>query len=136
MGRKNDVSSDQANGWHITITLTESDINDTITISKKLVETKLVPLWGAKRSAKLLQPNSTEMVHLYECESKITTAVGMKRDENGNFKLDGWQGIQSKRNYRTGDVINFWWDQNNGTLNFELIMIANESSQPGCSFMH
>lgn len=129
MGRKNDVSYSQAEGWHITITLTESDIcsNDTLTISKELVEAKLFPWWNVKRSAGLLQPNSFEMVHLYEYESEITTAVSMKRDENGNFKLHGWSFIPKKRNFRKGDVVVFWWDKNYGRLNFELLMIANDS---------
>ncbi|CAN7093931.1 unnamed protein product [Brassica rapa subsp. narinosa] len=129
MGRKNDVSYSQAEGWHITITLTKSDAcsSDTITIPKEQVEAKLFPWWSVKRSEGLLEPNSFEMVHLYEYESQITTAVAMKRDENGNFKLHGWSCVQGKRKFRTGDVIVFWWDKIFGRLNFELLMLANES---------
>lgn len=136
MGAKKAVSYNQAEGWHITITLTESDTSDTITIPKELAETKLFPWWSKKRSAGLLEPNSFEMVHLYEYESEITTAVAMRRDENGNFKLHGWTCIQSKRNFRTGDVVVFWWDKNYGRLNFELVCIANESSLSDCSVMY
>lgn len=127
-GKKKKVSYSQAEGRHITITLTEADTDSsgTITIPKELVEANLIPFWGKTRSDSLLKPNSFVIVELCEYESEITTAVSMKRDENGNFKFHGWSCIQTKRNFRTGDVVVFWWDKNYGSLNFELLMVANE----------
>ena len=124
--RKNNEIFNPVSQWNIIITLTASDTDssNTITIPKELVEAKIFPLWGSKRCKGLLKPDSFEMVYLYEHHSKVTTGVAMKKDEHGNFKLYGLPSVLGGRPFKTGDVIGFWWDKQWGRLNFELLVIA------------
>lgn len=125
MSRRNNKMFNPVSEWNIVITLTASDTDpsNTITIPKELVEAKIFPLWGKKRCQNLTS-DSFVMVHLCESRSDTTICVAMKKDEHGNFKLDGWPSALGERSFKTGDVIGFWWDKNCARLNFELLSIA------------
>ncbi|KAF8077343.1 hypothetical protein N665_1044s0003 [Sinapis alba] len=113
--------------WNIIVTLTASDTDssNTITIPKELVEAKIFPRWGSGRCKTMLErPDSFVMVHLYEHHTNLTTGVAMKKDEHGNFKLHGWPSVLGGRRFKTDDVIGFWWDKHCGRLNFELLVTA------------
>lgn len=109
---------------HIKLTASDTDMTSTITMPKQLVTDILFPCWGKKRIKKWSKPNSVVLVDLFEYDSKITTALTMKRDEDGNFKFYGWKTILDKRNFKTGDIIGFWWDNVHKRLNFELLSSA------------
>ncbi|ESQ38190.1 hypothetical protein EUTSA_v10029127mg [Eutrema salsugineum] len=121
-----DKPFDPNNQFNILITLKESDTgsSNTITMSKELVEANLFPWWSKHLCAKLSQHKSVELVDLFEYESKITTTLIMRKEEDGNFRFHGWGSILGKRNFRTGDIIGFWWDKYYTRLNFELLLIA------------
>ncbi|CAH8387958.1 unnamed protein product [Eruca vesicaria subsp. sativa] len=112
--------------WNLTITLTASDIDvsNPITIPKELVEAKIFPRWGKIRCEAMQEPDSFVMVNLYCHHSNGTKGVAMKKDEHGNFKLYGWHSVLEGRSIKTGDVIGFWWDKYSGRLNLELLVIA------------
>lgn len=103
--------------------MTELDTcSDEITFPQELIESLLLPLWS--RNPFALHPNYVELMDLYEYDTKITTTLNMKRDEEGNYKLYGWNNILGRNNFKTGDVIGFWWDKLHARLNFQLLMIA------------
>lgn len=83
--------------WNILITLTESDTgsSDAITFPKELIETRLFPLWSSNPF--VLHANYVEMVDLFEWETRITTTLTMKKEQDGSFKLYGWSSIQTKK---------------------------------------
>lgn len=124
MGRNYDMAFNPNNPCNILITLTELDTSsDEITFPKELIESLLLPLWRSNPFA--LHPNYVELMDLYEYDTKITATLNMKKDEEGNYKLYGWNNILGRNNFKTGDVvIGFWWDKLHARLNFQLLMIA------------
>lgn len=121
-----DKPFDPSHPLNILIKLKPSDtgLSKTLTMPKELVEANLFPWLGQHRSVRLSQPNWVEFVDLYEYDSKITTTLTMKKEEDGNFKLYGWNNILDKRQFKTDDIIGFWWDKFYDRLNFELLVTA------------
>jgi len=54
----------------------------------------------------------------------IIRTLTIKEDLNGNFQFHGWSMVLQLNNYKTNDMIGFWWDANNSRLNFQLLLIA------------
>ncbi|ESQ38189.1 hypothetical protein EUTSA_v10029394mg [Eutrema salsugineum] len=121
-----DTPFDPKNKMNILIKLKESDTgsSNTITMSKELVEAKIFPWWSTHRCAKLSRHKSVEMVDLFEYDSKITTTLTMKKEEDGDFKFYGWSSILEKRNFKTDHIIAFWWDDYHDRLNFKSLFVA------------
>lgn len=123
MGRNNEKPFKANNPWNILVTLTESDTSsDEITFPKEVIESLLLPLWN--KNPFVLHPNYVEMIDLFEYDTKITTTLTMKKDEDGNYKFYGWSNILGRNNFKTNDVLGFWWDKYYARLNFQLLMIA------------
>ncbi|KAJ4911224.1 putative B3 domain-containing protein [Raphanus sativus] len=121
-----DKPFDPNNQLNILIKLKESDTGSSVTITmpKELVEANLFPWWNKGRRTNLSRHEAVEIVDLFEYNSKITTTHTLRRERDGNFKFYGWGTILAKRNFKTGDIVGFWWDKCHDRLNFELLMEA------------
>ncbi|CAH8384109.1 unnamed protein product [Eruca vesicaria subsp. sativa] len=121
-----DKPFDPSNQRNILITLKESDTGSsvTITMTKKLVEDNLFPWWDKRRCKAFSQDSFVELIDLFEYDSKITITHTVRRDPDGNFTFYGWGTILATRNFKTGDIIGFWWDKLHDRLNFQLVMNA------------
>ncbi|KAG2310705.1 hypothetical protein Bca52824_022262 [Brassica carinata] len=121
-----DKPFDPNNQLNILITLKGSDTGSsaTITMPKELVEANLFPWWSKDRRDALSRHSFVELIDLFDFHSKITTTLTLRRERDGNFKFYGWASILAKRNFKTGDIVGFWWDKYHDRLNFQLLMDA------------
>ncbi|KAL9842475.1 putative transcription factor B3-Domain family [Arabidopsis thaliana] len=115
-----DKPFDPSHSLNILIKLKASDtgLSNTLTMPKEFVEKNLFPWFSKHRRVKLSQHDSVQLLDLYEYDSKITTTLIMKKEQDGNFKFHGWSNILDKRKFKTGDIIGFWWDKFYDRLNF------------------
>lgn len=119
-----DTPFDPNSPWNILITLTLSDTNlsnNTITMSKELLEAKLFPFLCRAHLVGLLQKNEPAIMDFFDYDAKIATTLTIRKEGNGNFNFHGWSMILQRKHFKAGNTIAFWWDNAHSRPNFQLL---------------